>query len=81
MPKVANPCGNTKVGVYVYANDHAPPHFHIRAPGWEVLVDLKSLQVTRGTGNSVEIAEAISWAKKNIELLRNKWIECNEQER
>jgi hypothetical protein len=34
--------------VRMYADDHAPPHFHIEAPDFEVLVRISDLTVIAG---------------------------------
>ena len=36
------------VSVRVYADDHRPPHFHIVAPDFQVLVRISDLQVIAG---------------------------------
>jgi len=37
------------VSVRMYADDHRPPHFHIVAPDFQVLVRISDLQVARPT--------------------------------
>lgn len=36
------------VVVRMYADDHAPPHFHIEAPDFEVLVRLSDFVIIAG---------------------------------
>ena len=36
------------VSVRIYADDHRPPHFHIVAPDFQVLVRISDLQVIAG---------------------------------
>jgi hypothetical protein len=52
------------VSVRMYADDHRPPHFHIVAPDFQVLV---------------RISEAIAWARAHRESLALKWAELNER--
>jgi hypothetical protein len=54
------------VSVRMYADDHRPPHFHIVAPDFQVLVRIADLQV-------------IAWARTHRESLALKWTELNER--
>ena len=38
------------VSVRIYADDHRPPHFHIVAPDFQVLVRISDLRVIEGRG-------------------------------
>ena len=77
MPTIARPLANPKIKIAIYP-DHAPPHFHIIGPGWSVVVEIETLEMTRGEGLRKELAEALEWARDNVELLRSKWSEFNE---
>lgn len=62
----------------MYAADHLPPHFHIRAnDGTEALVEIASLAVLRGRVPASAAAEALAWGKANKVQLRAKWKELN----
>jgi Domain of unknown function (DUF4160) len=66
--------------ICMYADDHFPPHFHIRGPGWEVSVDLQSLVITVGKGASGDISEARHWARENQATLFAEWAKLNERD-
>lgn len=66
--------------IYIYPDDHPPPHFHMRGPHSNVQVEIETLQVMRGSYRAVDLAEAITWAKQNRQLLREKWSEFNERD-
>jgi hypothetical protein len=68
------------VTIYIYADDHAPPHFHVRGPSSNVQVEIETLQVMRGECRAGDLAEAITWAADNRALLRAKWNELNERD-
>jgi hypothetical protein len=68
------------VSIYIYADDHAPPHFHVRGPDSNVQVEIETLQLMRGEYRPVDLAEAIEWASRNQPLLRAKWKELNERD-
>jgi hypothetical protein len=45
MPCVSDFYG---VAIYMYYNDHAPPHFHAEYGGDEVEIEINSLSILRG---------------------------------
>jgi hypothetical protein len=67
------------VSVRMYADDHRPPHFHITAPDFQVLVAIADLQVIEGEARPRQLAEALAWARVNRETLALKWAELNER--
>lgn len=76
MPEIARPISNWKVKICMHI-DHAPPHFHIRGPGWNVKISLHTFDKLRGNGDASEIRECVEWAKENRELLWNEWNRLN----
>ena len=67
------------VSVRMYADDHRPPHFHIAAPDFQVLVRISDLRVIAGEARPAQIAEMIAWAREHRESLALKWAELNER--
>jgi hypothetical protein len=67
------------VSVRMYADDHRPPHFHIVAPDFQVLVRISDMAVIAGEARPAQIAEAIAWATEHREALALKWAELNER--
>jgi hypothetical protein len=65
--------------VRMYADDHRPPHFHIVAPDFQVLVRISDLAVIAGEGRPTQIAEALAWAQSHQEALALRWTELNER--
>jgi len=68
--------------ICMYANDHAPPHFHVRfSDGRQALIAIEDLSVLTGLGGSRvsrrELSEAIEWASHNRPQLLAKWKELN----
>ena len=66
--------------IYIHADDHAPPHFHVVGPDTDLQVAIKTLQVMRGCYRAAYLAQAITWAAENQALLRAKWNEYNERD-
>ena len=77
MPRIVR---LASVSIYIYADDHAPPHFHVLGPDNDVQIDIETLQVRRGRFTAAALAEAIGWAAENKALLRAKWSELNERD-
>jgi hypothetical protein len=77
MPRVVR---LASVSIYIYADDHAPPHFHVLGAGNEIQIEIETLQVMRGHYKATALAEAIVWAADNQTLLRAKWSEFNERD-
>ena len=48
----------------MYADDHAPPHVHIEAPYFEVLLRLSDFSVMAGSAKPSQIAEVVDWLKQ-----------------
>ena len=68
--------------IYIYADDHAPPHFHVVGPNSNVQVEIETLRVMRGEYRRSDLAEVIAWAAEadNQALLRARWREFNERD-
>lgn len=65
--------------LYIYADDHAPPHFHVVGADSNALVLIERLEVMAGVISRTDFAEAHEWARGNREYLLQKWSEYNER--
>ena len=68
----------------MYADDHAPPHFHILGPELHLRVALGSMEFmepkrARKTLSKAVLA-ALDWAHSNRALLLERWSELNERD-
>ena len=68
------------VSLRIYADDHHPPHFHIVALDFQVLVRISDLAVIEGQARPAQIAQALAWARENQEMLALLWAELNERD-
>lgn len=66
--------------LYVYADDHPPPHFHVRGPDSNAQIRIDDLQVMRGDIHPSDYAEALEWVEANKDLVVRKWRELNERD-
>ena len=69
-----------RLAIYIYADDHLPPHFHLLSPDSDAQIEIATMQVMRGTASRADLARAIAWAEANRDLLIEKWIELNERD-
>jgi hypothetical protein len=63
----------------MYADDHRPPHFHIVAPDFQVLVRISDMTVIAGDARPAQLAKAMAWTSTHREALVLKWAELNER--
>ncbi|HQN18461.1 MAG TPA: DUF4160 domain-containing protein [Syntrophobacteraceae bacterium] len=68
-----------EISIRMYADDHRPPHFHIVAPDFQVLVRISDLTVIAGEARPTQIAEALAWAQAHQEALSLRWDQLNER--
>jgi hypothetical protein len=77
MPVVARLSNAT---INVCFGGEAPPHFYVRGPNSDVMIDIETLKATRGLYQRSDHAEAIAWAAVNLDLMLRTWSECNERD-
>ena len=77
MPQIHRFTAKVKICMYP---DHAPPHFHLRGPGWSAAINLNTLTVMRGNAPKKELRRAADWAKANRSFLRLEWKRLNERD-
>jgi hypothetical protein len=65
--------------VRTYADDHAPPHFHIEALDFEILLRISDLAIIAGEARPSQIAEVLRWAERERPALALRWAELNER--
>lgn len=70
-----------RLTIWIFPNDHAPPHFHVISPDTDVLINIRTLEVIVGNYRRRDLAEAIAWAAEpeNQAMLFAKWDTLNEQ--
>ncbi|MCB2056207.1 MAG: DUF4160 domain-containing protein [Geminicoccaceae bacterium] len=68
-----------RLKIQVFADDHAPPHFHAWHPEGEVLVVIATLEPLAGKLDARELRKAMEWASANRDALENAWRRLNEE--
>lgn len=59
MPQISNFYG---ILIYMYYNDHAPPHFHAKYGGKEVIINIETLSILMGKIQPRALGMVIEWA-------------------
>jgi len=63
--------------LYIYANDHNPPHFHVRTSDGDAAIVIETLAVADGTIDRLALKEALQWARDNKDTLFETWNDLN----
>jgi len=71
MPCVSDFYG---IAIYMYYNDHVPPHFHAEHAGDEVEIEIGSLQIIRGGLKRRAIGLVLEWAALHRDELAVNWM-------
>lgn len=70
MPTISEFFG---IMILMFFDDHAPPHFHARYGGEEVVIRINPVGVLRGNISPRALSLVIEWAQKYQENLMEEW--------
>ena len=76
MPRLSQFFG---VIIYVYHNDHAPPHFHAEYGEFEAAYAIETLDVLRGQLPRRAHGMVLEWALLHRAELRENWTRAQQQ--
>lgn len=67
--------------IWVWSNDHDPPHVHVAGAGWEVTVLIGDAAVLdgikHGKPNGKQIRAAITLVAEYLEACNAEWRRCH----
>jgi hypothetical protein len=67
--------------IYIHVRgEHPPPHIHAWNPAWEVVFNIRTFDVRRGSAPMADHREIRDWVKENTEFLLRRWEEINERD-
>jgi Domain of unknown function (DUF4160) len=66
--------------VFMYYNDHQPPHFHVRYGEQKAIFSIESLTVLGGRLTPRALGLVVEWASKHQEELVDEWERARRQE-
>jgi hypothetical protein len=77
MPTIVR-LSNSKI--CIYADDHNPPHFNLRGPNSNANINIRTLEVMKGSASRTDFAEAREWVKRagNVQALLDAWSRLND---
>ena len=70
MPTVAIVDG---IKVLVYGNDHGLPHFHVLAAEYRAVIDIETMEMTRGRLPRARLRKVLAWAEPRRAELLEAW--------
>jgi len=76
MPRISEFFG---IVIYMYYNDHIPPHFHAEYGEHEAIYEIDTLDVMRGDLPRRAHALVIEWASEHRAELRDDWERARQE--
>jgi len=67
------------VVIYMYFNDHSPPHFHAEYGEFEAVYTIEALDILRGHLPRRAHSMVVEWALDHRPELRANWDRAREQ--
>jgi len=64
------------IAIYMYYNDHLPPHFHVEYSGSEAMYEIETLRVYRGKLPRRAHNMVIEWADLHRFELMENWVKA-----
>lgn len=77
MPTISNFYG---ILVQMFWADHAPPHFHAIYAEYEVLIEIKTLDVIKGHMPKRALSLILEWAVERRAELLEDWALCEKNQ-
>ena len=77
MPEI---CRFGGIIIYMYADDHLPPHFHAKHGSNEAQVSIRDCAVIRGRLSPREERLVTAWAKQRTAELEKAWERATRRE-
>jgi hypothetical protein len=65
--------------IQMFWDDHAPPHFHALYAEYEVLIDIRTLEIVKGSMPKRALALILEWASEHRSELLEDWQLCEKK--
>lgn len=66
--------------IQIFWGDHSPPHFHALYGEFEVLINIGTLEVIKGTMPRRALALVLEWASLHRDELIEDWKLCEQRQ-
>ena len=70
MPEISRFFGMV---IFMYYNEHAPPHFHVRYEGRDVMISIADLSLIKGSLSPRALSLVKEWANAHRSELLEDW--------
>jgi len=70
MPEISRFLG---IAIYMYFNDHNPPHFHVRYEKFRAIIDINDLSMIDGDLPPRVLSLVIEWSRIHQKELMSNW--------
>jgi hypothetical protein len=75
MPEI---CRFLDIVIYMYFNDHPPPHFHVKCNEFRAQISIETLDVIDGGLPQKQLRIVRGWAQQHKDELIKNWISLQE---
>jgi hypothetical protein len=66
--------------IQMFWGDHAPPHFHALYGEYEVIINIRTLEISKGFMPRRALALVLEWASLHREELMEDWKLCERKQ-
>jgi Domain of unknown function (DUF4160) len=66
--------------IQMFWKDHPPPHFHALYAEYEVLINIQTLEIIKGSMPRRALALILEWASLHRSELMENWILCEKNQ-
>jgi hypothetical protein len=70
MPEISHFLG---IIIYMYFNDHNPPHFHVQYNDFRAMINIEKLNLIKGELPARVLGLVIEWAELHQAELKANW--------
>lgn len=68
------------IKIYIYWNDHMPPHFHAEYNDAKILVDINSAAVLKGVFPANKLKLILAWTELHRDDLIDRWNKARDNQ-
>lgn len=62
--------------IQMFWHDHSPPHFHALYAEFEVMINIQTLEIMKGSLPKRALALVLEWASLHRDELKEDWQRC-----
>ncbi len=78
MPEISRFFG---IVIYMFNDEHNPPHFHVRYADQQALINIQTLEMMEGNLSRRATELVIDWAELHQSELLENWNICSQKQK